>query len=189
MSVKSILLVDDERISPEILSTELEDSGYETTLAFSGEDALKLIKHRRFDLVVTDLAMSGVNGMQVLKEVKSFDPGIGVFILTGYGDMSSAIDALRFGADDYLLKPCDTEEFLLRTKRFFERQEAFRRLRVYEDILPICCVCGDIRDDEGVGVGKGQWMNLSRFINEKTSAKVTHTYCPKCFEREMDSMD
>lgn len=76
------------------------------TLAADGQLAVSLIKSAHFDIVVTDLLMSGLDGFQVLKAAKKKDAWTIVIILTGYGDMESAVDALRLGADDFLQKPC-----------------------------------------------------------------------------------
>ena len=185
MEDKSILLVDDEEIILHSLGRDIRQENYDVTFAPSGEEAISLLKGgRQFDLVVTDLSMSEVDGIQVLQEVKKINSFMGVIILTGYGDMTSAIDALRLGADDYLLKPCESEELLIRIARCLEKQEALHKIKIYEEMLPICCVCGDIRDDTGVEKGKGSWMKSAEFIIEKTIAKVTHTYCKDCIKKQ-----
>lgn len=186
MLKKSILLVDDEEIILNALGRDLEHNGYVVSLASSGEEAISRLREKNYDLVVTDLVMTGMDGLQVLKESKKVDPDIGVFILTGYGDMDSAIDALRLGADDYLQKPVDTDELLLRIDRCLEKKEALRKLKIYETIIPVCCVCGKIRDDTGVEPGHGKWLKPDVFIYTKTSAEVTHAYCPECLEKSKD---
>jgi len=186
METKSLLLVDDEAIILNSLGTDLDQENFDVTLAASGDEAISLLKDKKFDVVITDLSMPGSDGIQVLQEAKSINPFTVVIILTGYGDMTSAIRALRLGADDYLLKPCDLEELLIRIERCLERQNAFQKINIYEKILPVCCVCGDIRDDEGVAQGEGVWVKSSEFIITKTSAKVTHTYCNKCYQKALE---
>ena len=183
MKNKSILLVDDEEIILNSLGMDLRQENYDVTFATSGEEAISLLRGNQFDLVVTDLSMSGMDGIQVLKEAKKINPLMGVIILTGYGDMTSAIDALRLGADDYLLKPCESEELIIRIGRCLEKQEAFQKIKIYEGMLPVCCSCGDIRDDTGMGQGKGNWMKAGDFIAKKTSSKVTHSYCNDCLRK------
>jgi DNA-binding NtrC family response regulator len=180
---KSILLVDDEEIILNSLGRDLEQEGYDVSLATSGEEAIARLRGNKYDLVITDLVMKGMDGIQVLKEAKKSDPDIGVFILTGYGDMTSAIDALRLGADDYLQKPADTDEMLIRINRCLERREALRKIKVYEKIIPVCCVCGKIRDDTGVAHGQGEWLKADMYILKKTTAEVSHTYCPPCLDK------
>jgi len=188
MQKKSILLVDDEEIILLAVSMDLKQQDFAITTANSGEEAIELLNKNTFDLVITDLSMPGLDGIQVLKEAKRVNPFTGVIILTGYGDMSSAISALRLGADDYLSKPCEYEELILRINRCLEKQEAFHKIRIYEEMLPVCCVCGYIRDDRGVETGKGKWMKSGDFIIEKTTASVTHTYCAKCVKEQYPEM-
>jgi len=183
---KSILLVDDEEMIRRSFSDDLNDEGFIVSTAASGEEAVEHLRACTFSLVVTDLMMEGINGLQVLKEAKAIDYYTGVIILTGFGDMNSAIEALRLGADDFLMKPCSTEELVIRINRCLEKLEAFRKIRIYEEMLPICCLCGDIRDDTGVEQGKGKWMKSAEFFIKKTGTTVTHTYCKSCFKKTMD---
>jgi K+-sensing histidine kinase KdpD len=126
---KEILLVDDEESILKSLRKDLDQHGYNVTTASSGLQAVTALRNGHYDIVVTDLIMTGMDGIQVLKETKKIDRKIGVIILTGYGDMASAIKALRLGADDYLLKPCDTDELLLRLSRCLEKRNLLIRLQ------------------------------------------------------------
>ena len=184
MKKKKILLVDDNLIILESCAELLEHADYTVTSAGSGEEAIASLQEENFDIVVTDLKMSGIDGLSVLLEAKKQTPNIGAIIITGHGDMTSAIEALRLGADDYLLKPCNIEEMLLRIARCLEKQEALRKINIYEQILPVCCICGDIRDDHGVGKGKGVWLKSTDFIAKKTSAQLSHAYCNECLRNE-----
>ena len=80
--------------------------------------------------------------------------------------------------------PCNFEEMLLRVTRCLEKREAFRKINIYEQILPVCSICGDIRDDQGVEKGKGVWMKSTDFIAQKTSAQLSHAYCNDCLRKE-----
>ncbi len=188
MMQKSILLVDDEKVIRKSFGADLSDGGYTVSTAESGEAALEKLKNGHYDLVVTDLMMEGINGLQVLEKVKEVDADIGVIILTGFGDLTSAIAALRLGADDYLLKPCKTEELLIRIARCLEMQAANRKIRVYETIIPVCCVCGVIRDDTGVERGEGSWKKIDKFLVQRTTAHVSHTYCPVCSQKAIEKL-
>ena len=132
MRKNRILLVDDEESILKAMKKDFELEGYEVMTASCGEAALEMNKSQQFDMIVTDLSMPGMDGIKVLAEAKKQNPDIGSIILTGYGDMTSAIEALRLGADDYLLKPCDTEELLLRTSRCLKNREAHQKVKVYE---------------------------------------------------------
>ena len=181
MKSKSILIVDDEESILNSLRKDLVSENYSVTTALSGEEALKSLHSNHFDLVISDLVMPGIDGIRVLQEAKTIDPEISVIILTGYGDMTSAIAALRVGADDYLLKPCDIDELLLRITRSFEKQEAFRKIKLYENILPICVYCKNIRDDTGTEPGNGKWMRMEEYIHLKSGTRISHGCCPECY--------
>src|SRR5215470_15384977 len=112
MARKSILVVDDEKNQREILETILSGEGYDVTTASSGEAAMKFVEARRFDLVLTDLKMTGMSGLDLLRELTNYDKSIIVILLTAHGSVDSAVDALRLGAFDYLQKPYDSEKLL-----------------------------------------------------------------------------
>ena len=184
MKDKAILLVDDEKVILKTLARDLQGEGFTVTTANSGEEAIVTLKKQHFDLIITDLIMGGLDGIQVLQEAKKIDPELPAIILTGYGDMTSAIDALRLGADDYLLKPCDVDELLFRISRALERHEMKERIKIYENILPICSVCKKIRDDSGKQPGSGDWMSVEQYFVKKTGVMMSHGYCPDCYEME-----
>ena len=112
MARKSILVVDDEKNQREILETILSGEGYDVTTASSGEAAMKFVADRHFDLVLTDLKMTGMSGLDLLKELTDFDKSIIVILLTAHGSVDSAVDAMRLGAFEYLQKPYDSEKLL-----------------------------------------------------------------------------
>lgn len=112
MARKSILVVDDEKSQREILEMILSGEGYDVTTASSGEAAMKFVADRHFDLVLTDLKMTGMSGLDLLKQLTDFDKSIIVLLLTAHGSVDSAVDALQLGAFDYLQKPYDSENLL-----------------------------------------------------------------------------
>ncbi len=121
MARKSILVVDDEKNQREILETILSGEGYDVTTASSGEAALKFVETRRFDLVLTDLQMTGMSGLDLLRELTNFDKSIIVILLTAHGTVDSAVDALRLGAFEYLQKPYDSEKLLETVSRALKK--------------------------------------------------------------------
>lgn len=135
MKTKRILLVDDEEIIIRSLGRELQAEGHHVRSAADGEGAVALLKQESFDLVITDLRMGGLDGIGVLKQAKEIAPHLPVIILTGYGDMASAIEALRLGADDYIPKPCDMNELLIRMARCFEKQDLLLRIQAQNQEL------------------------------------------------------
>ena len=178
----NILVVDDDPYILRLLYQELED--YNVTLADNGKEAIELVSNSEnsYDLVITDLMMKGLDGIRILKSVKNISKDIMVMILTGYGDMKSAIDALRLDADDYLEKPFNTERFHFSIRRCFEKLEFKRKIKLYENILPVCCVCKKIRDDSGKEPGSGNWSKMETYIWDKTKVAVSHSYCPDCYK-------
>lgn len=135
MSQTKILLVDDEELLRLTVSRDLQDADYAVETVEDGHQACASLAENSYDMVVTDLVMEGIDGMQVLKEAKHRDPTCGVILLTGYGNMDSAIEALRRGADDYLLKPYQREELFFRLARCLEKGKLRRELRKTEKKL------------------------------------------------------
>src|SRR5207237_8989131 len=109
MARKSILVVDDEKNQREILETILSGEGYDVTTASSGEAAMKFVADRHFELVLTDLKMTGMTGLELLKQLTDYDRSIIVILLTAHGTIDSAVDALLPGAFEHLPKPSDRE--------------------------------------------------------------------------------
>ncbi len=188
MHNKAVLLVDDEQPILKSLSNYLEKNAFDVKQALSGEDALLEFSYTAsFDLVITDLVMTGISGLDVLKQIKKANHETGVFILTGHGNMNRAIEALRSGADDFILKPCDAEELICKMERFFEKQDALRKIKIYEKFLPICMYCKKIRDDSDTEPGKGQWINIEEYLCHKSGSDLSHGCCPKCLEQQLIS--
>ena len=184
----SILLVDDDPIITAGTGSDLEEKGYEVTTADSGEKAIELLNKSSFDLVITDLVMAPIDGIGVLKKSKEINPEMMVIILTGFGDMTTAIDALRLDADDYMLKPCEPEEMYFRVSRCLDKLELKRKIKKYEDILPVCCVCKRIRDDRGREHGTGQWMSVEKYMRDKAKVDIASTYCPECAKKAREEI-
>lgn len=105
----------------ETLGSYLERNGFYVETAISDENALATFRITPFDLVITDLIMCGISGIDVLSEIKKINFETFVIILTGQGNMTLAIDALRAGADDFILKLCDADELVLKIERLFEK--------------------------------------------------------------------
>ena len=120
MAGGSILVVDDERRQREIYRDILQDEGYEIETAPSGEAALKLLAQKRFDLVITDLNLTGMTGVQLLSEIVAADPTVAVVLITGYPSSQSALEAGKKGVRDYLEKPVDRDKLLAVVGKVFQ---------------------------------------------------------------------
>ena len=108
----AILLVDDEERFRQTLSKRLTERGLEVSTAGNGMEALEEIKKTDFDVVVLDVKMPVLDGIQTLAEIKKIKPQLEVLLLTGHASVDSAVDGMRLGAYDYLMKPCDIDVLL-----------------------------------------------------------------------------
>ena len=117
-----VLLVDDEVAFTRNLSILLTRRGYETTAANDGESALRIIEDSDFDVVLLDLKMPGIDGIETLKRIKHKKPHMEVIILTGHGSVDSAIEGVGHGAFDYAMKPFDINDLNDRISKAFQRR-------------------------------------------------------------------
>ena len=120
---KPILIVDDERNIRLTLSQALETLDVETETASNGEEALTKLKEKEFGLVLLDLHMPGVQGMEVLRQLREIRPDIRVIIITAYGTVGLAVDAMRLGAVDFVQKPCIPDEIREIVARVMNREK------------------------------------------------------------------
>jgi len=111
MKIK-VLLVDDEREFIQTLAERLEVRDFSVQTAFDGDEAISKIREQDFDVVVLDVLMPGKNGIETLREIKSIKPLVNVIMLTGHATVETAIDGMKAGAFDYLLKPTDTNDLV-----------------------------------------------------------------------------
>lgn len=176
MQNKSILLVDDEEIILNSIGMDLRQDQYNVTCAGSGEEAVHRLREHRYDLVITDLVMSKLDGIQVLKEAKKINTLTRVIILTGFGDMTSAVDALRLGADDYLLKPCEAEDLALRIQRCLEKGSLLDQLREQNEQLAVSEAQKDLLlNSTSEGIYGLDTQGRTTFINRAAEKMLGYT--------------
>ena len=133
---RHILVVDDDEFALQSMADVLKEESYQVVTAAGGSEALDLLPQGSFDLVLTDLKMPEVDGLEVLKQARKVAPQAVVLILTGYASLESAMEALREGAYDYLVKPCASDELKLKIERGLERVRlAEERERAEEELL------------------------------------------------------
>jgi DNA-binding NtrC family response regulator len=130
-----VLVVDDERLQRDILQTILEGEGYETVAAANGRQALQAAAASAFDVVLTDLKMPDLNGLDLLAELLKAHPGLDVVFMTAHGTIDSAVEAMRRGAFDYLTKPLEKDELLVVLRRAMERRHLVRENRMLHEQL------------------------------------------------------
>lgn len=180
-----ILLVDDDKTILMVFSKALREKGFLVSVASSGQEAFNILAEDPVHLVITDLNMPDANGLQVLQKSKTLYPECVAIILTGYGNLTSAVDAIRLDADDYLLKPCDPDELFFRIDRCLEKFEMKRKIQAYEGILTTCCVCKKFQDDTGKPPGKGEWLSIEQYLWKNTKLNISSSYCPECAAKAM----
>ncbi len=122
----TILVVDDEKSIRSILSRELEARGFSCMTAAGGEEALEKTSEHGFDLVLTDLRMSGMSGMDLLSEMIAHHPDTGVIMITAVSDMQTAVEAMKLGARDYVTKPFKLDDVVIKVERALERTRLIR---------------------------------------------------------------
>jgi len=127
-----VLVVDDEQSVTDLLSIALEDEGYSCITAATGEDALKKLPMGNVDVVLLDLRLPGISGMDVLRAIKSTYPGTAVIVVTASGDAQTAVEAMKIGAVDYITKPFELErvnssiEDVLKAKAVMRKKSALQ---------------------------------------------------------------
>ena len=129
MSSTRILIVDDELIMRESLAGWLERDGHDVQTSPSGEDALEKMKETRFDIFLVDIKMEGISGLDVLRHVKDNDPDVAVVMITAYGSIPTAIEAMKNGAYDYMLKPFDPNELGVLIEKIIRFQDQTREMQ------------------------------------------------------------
>jgi len=129
MDKKKILVVDDEEDVRETLSTVLENLDYDPYVAADGEEALETIRQKPIDIILSDLYMPGMNGIELLKRVKSEKKSIVFLMITAHPTIETAVDAIKKGAYDYLTKPFHIEEVRIKLGRAMEKQGLASSLR------------------------------------------------------------
>jgi len=127
----TILIVDDERTLARAMRAFLQESGYEAEVAGDAEQALGLLETLRPDVVFSDVRLPGMSGIDLLRRIREFDPALPVVIMTAYGTIEGAVEAVKLGAFDYLKKPVDLEELKLLAERARENSKLRQELSYY----------------------------------------------------------
>ena len=131
----NILVAEDGRSQREMLKGFLEDGGHTVVEAENGKTALDMAINRYFDLLLLDVKMPEMDGMEVLEKIKQINPEIDVIIMTAYGTIDTAVKAIKAGAADFITKPIELEELLLQISRLSERRELIKENQILREEL------------------------------------------------------
>lgn len=118
----SVLIVDDEPMIRDNLERLLKSDGYETVAAASGDEALEIVASREFGIVLLDIRMPGISGLEVLTHLHNNHPDIAAIMVTALADVTTAVDAMKAGAYDYITKPFNIDDVLMRVQKALERR-------------------------------------------------------------------
>lgn len=125
MTKEKILVVDDEESLRDILQFSLSDEGYEVVTAPNGEEAMERIDENNIDLVILDIKMPGIDGIEVLRRIKKgVNSDIGVIMMTAYGSPQTATEVRELGAYDYILKPFDRSSMKAKVREYLDQHES-----------------------------------------------------------------
>ncbi|MBI3804343.1 MAG: sigma-54-dependent Fis family transcriptional regulator [Nitrospirae bacterium] len=163
MSRHQVLIIDDEKVQAAILQEILTSEGIGVTALSDSAKALELVKEVDFDLVVTDLRMPRIGGLELLRSMKTLKPSLTVIVMTAYGTIETAVQAMREGAYDYVTKPFSKDEFVMTVKRAFKSIEMENENRYLKGELGLKYQAGNI-------LGKSQAMqNVLRMVRRVSS--------------------
>jgi len=145
-----ILIVDDEELICRLLAQKLTSEGYSCVTAHSGREALSRFYKDTFSLIISDIKMPEMDGIELLKRVRSLNPKMMVIMVTAYPEIDLAVEAMRLGAYDFIIKPADLELILLSVRKALDKKRLEEELEAYH-------------------------KNLERLVEERT-AKLQHAY-------------
>ncbi len=133
--METILIVDDEKNYPPILSAVLEEEGFETLTANSGHQALDILKNADIDLVLTDMKMPAMDGIELLEYIKEMEAGLPVIMMTAHGTVEKAVEAMQKGAYNYILKPFDNERLIIYVQKAVAMYRVIKENRYLRDAV------------------------------------------------------
>ena len=132
---KHLLVVDDEKNMRDLLKEYLNEYGYEVTCAANGQDALQIYKQGDFDIVLSDLFMEPMDGLELLNNIKEINPDALFIMITGYPSIQSSIEVMKKGARDYITKPFNIDEIKVKIERALLEQNLHGRLKNTHGII------------------------------------------------------
>jgi two-component system NtrC family response regulator len=165
--METVLIVDDEKNYLVVLEALLGREGYETITSVNAGNVIQLLKESDLDLIITDMKMPGMSGMELLDEAKRIDPDIPVIIMTAFGTIEMAVEAMKKGAYDYITKPFQNEELMLTIKKALKTRQLIKENRLLNEALSDRYKFGNI-------VGKSKPMlKIYDLINKVANSKAS----------------
>ncbi|NOZ57159.1 MAG: sigma-54-dependent Fis family transcriptional regulator, partial [Calditrichaeota bacterium] len=131
----TVLVVDDEPLTRELITRFLKREGIASDVAASGREALQMLQQHGYDVVLTDIQMPDISGIELYRRAKAFSPETAFIMVTGFSDTDTAVQALKLGAFDYLLKPLNLDELGLSVRKALEKRRMERELQLYREAL------------------------------------------------------
>jgi len=191
----SALYVEDDSATRDEVTPFLEQRVREVLTAENGRDGLALYRQKQPDLVITDIRMPAMDGLQMAREVRDAYKGALIIVTTAHSDASSLLDAIDIGIDQYVVKPLNMKKFAAaiekcveiieyrrahkrylaeREKLVADLQQALAEIKTLHGILPICSHCKKIRDEDGA------WHQLEAYISNHSDTLFSHGLCEDC---------
>jgi len=191
----TVLYVEDDDVTRGALGASLERIVESLILAESGAAGLAAFARHSPDLVITDVAMPGMTGLAMAKEIKRTHPHIPVIVTTAYSDTQYLLDAIDLGIDGYVMKPVEFDRVFELVRRGLsvvqhereaarhrleeqrlvsELQQALAEVKRLSGIIPVCSYCKSVRDDAGY------WASVEQYLTDHSEAQFSHGICPKC---------
>lgn len=198
-----LVIAEDDYLVNEEIKRALSGFNYEIVgEASNGEQALEMACNLKPDVILMDIKMPKMDGLKASRLIQENCP-TPIVILSAHESEDLLIQAGKVGAGAYLTKPPRSAEIdraitiavarhhdLMEMRRLNRQlKNTLQEIKTLKGMLPICCVCGIVRDDSGVEHGKGVWKKIGEYLAEKTSAKVSHTYCPQCYQKAREQLD
>ncbi len=194
----SVLYVEDEPLTRAVFARILERKVSILYQAENGEEGLELFKMHRPDIVISDVRMPVMDGIEMSRRIKTLEGNSKIILTTAHSDASVLLNSIDAGIDKYILKPVDVEvlfsaletcaETVMLERKIQEQarekdeliaklQDALDNIKKLSGLLPICSSCKKIRDD------KGYWNQIERYIAEHSEAEFSHGICPECVKK------
>lgn len=183
--MEKILIVEDDAFFREVFSDLLREEGYQVDTASSGNEALKKLENSGYQLVVTDMVLQDISGLDVLARAKQMDPDLEVIVVTGYGNTESAIYALKNGARDYLIKPISHDEFKHVVRLSMEQRRLLNENQELKDQIRLFQTCQTIANCIDIE----RILSLVLEVSIKESGAAKGFACLRDAEREVFLME